>query len=207
LCNLGTSNPGRLSYQVADLYLAAQLSPEPPVSAAASADTHPFAGWYRNLESHSVLEISASNEGVGAFGTLFKPRDATHFVAKEGPEIAFDRQPNSGLRLTLSFKDTAPQIFERYEPLKASEENLAGYAGEYISAELQATYRFAVKDGKLTLATNWQEPALLEPTVLDEFQGPFGTAIVFRRNAAGHVIGCDLFAGRVRNIAFTKTTK
>jgi CubicO group peptidase (beta-lactamase class C family) len=205
LCNVGTSNPGRLSYQVADLYLAGQLSPEPAASAAASVDAQPFAGWYRNLESHSVLEISTSKEGVGAFGTLFKPRDATHFVATAGPEIAFDRQPNSGLRLTLNFKDTSPQIFERYEPLKASEEGLARYAGEYTSTELQATYRFAVKDGKLTLATNWQEPAVLEPTILDEFQGPFGTAIVFRRDAAGHVTGCDLFAGRVRNIAFAKT--
>jgi CubicO group peptidase (beta-lactamase class C family) len=205
LCNLGTSNPGRLSYQVADLYLAGQLSPEPAASAAASVDAQPFAGWYRNLESHSVLEISTSKEGVGAFGTLFKPRDATHFVATAGPEIAFDRQPNSGLRLTLNFKDTSPQIFERYEPLKASEESLARYAGEYTSTELQATYRFAVKDGKLTLATNWQEPAVLEPTILDEFQGPFGTAIVFRRDAAGQVTGCDLFAGRVRNIAFAKT--
>src|SRR5271155_1979571 len=205
LCNLGTSNPGQLSYQVADQYLTGQLSPEPPASTAASVDAQPFAGWYRNLESHSVLEISASKEGVGAFGTLFKPRDATHFAAMPGPEIAFDRQPSSGMRLTVNFKDTAPQVFERYEPLKASAENFAQYAGEYTSAELQATYRFAVKDGKLTLSTNWQVPAVLEPTVLDEFQGPFGTAIVFRRDAAGHITGCDLFAGRVRNIAFTKT--
>jgi CubicO group peptidase (beta-lactamase class C family) len=206
LCNVGTSNPSRLSYQVADFYLTGQLQPEPPVSAAASVDAQSFAGWYRNIDSHSVLEITASKEGVGAFGTLFKPRDASHFVATSGPEISFDRQPNSGMRLTVNFKDTAPQIFERYEPLKASAENVAQYAGEYTSAELQATYRFAVKDGKLTLAMNWQEPAVLEPTVLDEFQGPFGTAIVFRRDASGHITGCDLFAGRVRNIAFAKTT-
>src|SRR5277367_1696963 len=205
LCNVGTSNPSQLSYKVADLYLADQLSPEPSASAAASVDAQPFAGWYRNIDSHSVLEITASKEGVGAFGTLFKPRDATHFVATAGPEIAFDRQPNSGMRLTVNFRDTAPQIFERYEPLKASAENFAQYAGEYTSAELQATYRFAVKDGKLTLAMNWQEAAVLEPTVLDEFQGPFGTAIVFRRDAAGHISGCDLFAGRVRNIAFART--
>src|SRR5580693_9387334 len=120
LCNLGTSNPGQLSYQVADLYLAGQLSPEPPASAAASVDPQPFAGWYRNLESHSVLGITASKDGIGAFGTLFKPRDATHFAVTPGPEIAFDRQPNAGMRLTLSFKDAAPQMFERYEPLKAS---------------------------------------------------------------------------------------
>jgi CubicO group peptidase (beta-lactamase class C family) len=207
LCNVGTSNPGRLSYQVGDLYLAGQLAPEPAASAATNIDARPFAGWYRNLESHSVLEITASEEGVGAFGTLFKPRDATHFVAAAGPEMVFDRRSDSAVRLTLNFKDTAPQIFQRYEPLKASAENFAQYAGEYTSAELQATYRFAVKDGKLTLAMNWQEPAILEPTILDEFQGPFGTAIVFRRDAAGHVTGCDLFAGRVRNIAFTKTVK
>ncbi len=206
LCNVGTSDPNRLSDQVADIYLASQLSPAPP-SAALSVDAKPFAGWYRNIDSHSVLELTASSDGLGAFGTLFKPRDATHFVAPAGPEITFERQPNSGMRLLVNFKDTAPQIFERYEPLKASEENFAPYAGEYTSTELQATYRFAVKDGKLTLARNWQEPAVLEPTVLDEFQGPFGTTIVFGRDGAGHVTGCDLFAGRVRNIAFSKTVK
>jgi CubicO group peptidase (beta-lactamase class C family) len=205
LCNIGTSNPSRLSHQVADLYLAGQLSPESSTSGAANIDAQPFAGWYRNIDSHSVLEITASKEGVGAFGTLFKPRDMTHFVATAGPEMEFNRQPNSGMRLTLSFRDTAPQIFDRYEPLKVSAENFAQYAGEYTSAELQVTYRFAVKEGKLTLAMNWQEPAVLEATVLDEFQGPFGTAFVFRRDAAGHITGCDLFAGRVRNIAFTKT--
>jgi len=206
LCNVGTSNPGRLSYQVADIYLRGKLSPEPPASAAPSVDLQPFLGWYRNVDSRSVLQISESNGSLEAFGTQFKPRDATHFVAIPGPEIAFDRVLNSGMRLTLNFKDSAPQIFERYEPLKASAENFAQYVGEYTSAELQATYRIAVKDGKLTLATNWQDPAVLEPIVLDEFQGPFGTAIVFHRDAAGHITGCDLFAGRVRNIAFTKST-
>jgi CubicO group peptidase (beta-lactamase class C family) len=205
LCNVGTSGPRALANQVADIYLDGQLSPEPSASGAAGIDAQPFAGWYRNLESHSVVEITASKEGLGAFSTLFKPRDATHFVAAAGPEIAFGRQPDSGMRLTLSFKDTAAQMFERYEPLKASAENFAPYTGEYTSAELEATYHFAVKDGKLTLATNWQEPAVLEPTVFDEFQGPFGTAFVFRRDGGGHITGCDLFAGRVRNIAFTKT--
>ena len=28
-----------------------------------------------------------------------------------------------------------------------------------------------------------------------------------RRDGAGHVTGCDLFAGRVRNIFFTRTAK
>lgn len=207
LCNLGTSNPGRLSYQVADLYLADQLAPDPAPPAAAKVDSQPFAGWYRNVDSHSVLELSSADGGLGVFGTHFTPRDATHFAATPGPEITFDSPQKGAPRFTLAFKDTAPQNFERYEPLKASEEDFAQYVGEYTSSELQATYRFAVKDGKLTLASNWQDPSVLEPTVRDEFQGPFGTAIVFRRDSAGHIAGCDLFAGRVRNIFFTRNLK
>jgi CubicO group peptidase (beta-lactamase class C family) len=208
LCNLGTSGPGQLSYKVADLYLADKLAPEasPGETAAAKADPHRYAGWYRNLDSHSVLEISASDNDVQAFGLRFKPRDASHFVLAGGPEVAFDAQPNSGMKLTVNFKDTAPQIFERYEAIKASEENLGQYAGTYTCAELQATYRFAVKDGKLTLATNWQEPSDLQATVKDEFQGPSGTAIVFHHDSAGRVTGFDIFAGRVRNISFIKSS-
>ncbi|MGB2644993.1 MAG: serine hydrolase domain-containing protein [Candidatus Acidiferrum sp.] len=205
LCNEGTSNPGRLSYKVADLYLANQLTPEPAASAAPSVDVQSLAGTYRNPESHSVLEVKAANGGLEIGATHFTPRDATHFVVTPGPEISFERQGNSVARFTLNSKDVAPQIYERYEPLQISAEKLAQYAGEYTSAELQATYRFAVKDGKLTLAVNWQEPAVLEPTIVDEFQGPFGAAIVFKRDAAGRITGCDLFAGRVRNIAFVKS--
>ena len=206
LCNLGTSNPLRLSYQVADVYLEGQLAPDPAPAAVAKVDPRPFAGWYRNRESHSAYPFSSADGGIAALGTHFKPRDADHFLAT-GAEIAFDRLQNGDIRATLTLEDSAPQVFERFEPLKPSAEDLAQYAGEYTSSELQASYRFAVKDGKLTLATNWQEPSVLEPAVRDEFQSPLGVAVVFRRDAAGHITGCELFAGRVRNIFFTRVAK
>jgi hypothetical protein len=31
--------------------------------------------------------------------------------------------------------------------------------------------------------------------------------MVFRRDAAGHITGCELFAGRVRNIFFARVAK
>src|SRR5271154_7000150 len=58
LCNLGTSSPGNLANQVADIYLDGQFAVEPAIAAAAHVDPQPFAGWYRNLGSHSVVEIS-----------------------------------------------------------------------------------------------------------------------------------------------------
>ena len=207
LCNLGTSNPLRLSYEVADLYLGGQLAPDPQPAAHAKVDPQPFTGWYRDPESHSAYQLSVADGDIVALGTHFKPRDANHFVAAPGAEIALDRLQNGGTRATLTLEDSAPQVFERFEPLKPSAEDLAQYAGEYTSSELQATYRFAVKDGKLALATNWEEPSVLEPTVRDEFQSPAGVALVFRRDAARHITGCDLFAGRVRNILFTRVAK
>ena len=207
LCNLGTSNPVQSAEKVADLYLANQLSPAPSAASSARVDAHPLAGWYREKDSHSVLQLTASDTGLEAFGAHFQPRDASHFVSPEGAEMAFDRQPSGATRFTLLFKDTAPQVFETYQALKASDEDFAQYAGEYTSTELQATYRVFLKDGKLTLAVNWQEPFVLQPTVREEFQGPGGIAIVFRRDSAAHITGFDVFAGRVRNIAFAKTSR
>ena len=120
--------------------------------------------------------------------------------------MAFERVGGS-MRLTLTSEAESPRIFETFEAVKPSSTELAQIAGEFRSEELQATYRIAARDGKLNVTVNWQKPFLLEPTVRDEFQGPGGIAVVFRRDASGHATGFDLFAGRVRNISFTRVEK
>lgn len=203
LCNIGTADTTKLSNQVADVYLADKLAAEPVSSVR--VDASGWVGWYRDIHSHSVAEVTASKDGLGLFGAQFQARDATHFVTADGrAEIAVESKAGSGKRLSLSFRDSAPQILETYEPLKESEEKFAQYEGSYTSEELEATYRLALKDGKLTLTAGWQPAATLQPTIRDEFQGPFGTALVFRRDAQNQITGFDIFAGRVRNIFFSK---
>ncbi|MGB7281157.1 MAG: serine hydrolase domain-containing protein [Candidatus Acidiferrum sp.] len=205
LCNVGTSGPRHLANEVADIYLANQLAPKPAVAEAIHIDPQPFVGQYLNLESHSVLEVSAKDDNLVVYGLRFKPVGPAHFAADEGLDMSFASENGGPMRLTLASADSTPQVLEKFRPIKPSAEELAQYAGEYTSGELETTYRFAVKDGKLTLFNNWQEPAALDPSVRDEFQGPQGMAVVFRRDGAGHVTGFDVFAGRVRNIAFTKS--
>jgi len=207
LCNVGTSSPRSLANQVADIYLDGQFPADHHAAASSHADPQPFAGLYRNPDSHSVLDISAKEGDLVAYGLHFKALGPGHFAAAEGLEMKFDFRTGAPTRLTLTAADTAPQVLEKFQPIQLSAEDLSQYTGVYTSSELEATYRFAVKDGKLTLAINWQEPAILNPSVRDEFQGPDGVSIVFRRDAAGHITGCDLFAGRVRNIAFVKIAK
>jgi CubicO group peptidase (beta-lactamase class C family) len=204
LCNVATSDPRHLANEVADIYLVGQLAPKPAAAAAAHIGPQPFAGQYRNLDSHSVLEVTVKDGDLVIYGLHFKPLGPAYFAADEGLDMSFASQNGGPMRLTLTSVDSAPQVLEKFQPIKPSAEELAQYAGEYTSSELETTYRFSVKDRKLTLFNNWQEPATLDPSVRDEFQGPDGMAIVFRRDAAGRIAGLDVFAGRVRNIAFTK---
>jgi hypothetical protein len=206
LCNLSTSNPWRLAYQVADIYLKGSFRDEYAAVVTSREDPKIFAGIYRNPEEHSVAEVGAVKDGVRVRQNLFQLVGTNRFAAIRGRwEIRFDPLKDGGMRMTLSAPALPkPQVFERFQPIKIPAEELAQYAGEYVSDELQTIYKLVVKDGKLTLANKWQKPPAVEPTVRDEFQGPNDTTIVFRRDAAGHITGCDVFAGRVRTITFAR---
>lgn len=212
LCNLGTSGPRNLANQVADLYLAGQFPADSNAggdgqAAAQHVDPQPFVGTYRSAESHSVYTLSASEGDLTLFGQHLKAAGANHFVFPGGPEFRFESGAGNAMRLTMESPDDAPQVFERYQAIQLAAANAAQYAGNFESSELEARYKIEVKEEKLMLRVNWQEPATLEPTVRDEFRGPAGVVVVFRRDAKGQITGFDVFAGRVRNIFFTKAAK
>jgi hypothetical protein len=109
---------------------------------------------YRNPEEHSVVEVAAVKDGVRVRQNLFQLVGPNRFAAIRGRwEVRFDPLKDGGMRMTLSAPILPkPQVFERFQPIKIPAEELAQYAGEYVSDELDTTYKLAVKDGKLTLA-------------------------------------------------------
>jgi CubicO group peptidase (beta-lactamase class C family) len=209
LCNLSTAHPSRLANQVADIYLEGALKPEATTAGGATTahiDPKPYVGSYRNAESHSLFEASAEGDDLVLFGQHLKAAGPGRFTFSPGPELEFTPQGKTGMRMTVHSTDAVAENFDRFEAVQPSAAELAQYAGTYRSDELQAKYTFAVKDGKITLAMNWQEPSALAPSVRDEFHGgAAGASYVFRRDAEGKVAGVDVFAGRVRNIAFTRS--
>lgn len=212
LCNLGTSAPRNLANQVADIYLAGQFPADANAGDGASAavqhvDPQPFVGTYRSAASHSVYTLSAADGDLALFGQHLKSSGANHFVFPGGPELRFENGGGNGMRFTMESPDAAPQVFERYQATLLAAADAGQYAGSFASRELEATYKIEVKEGRLLLRMNWKEPVTLEPTVRDEFRGPNGEALVFRRDGKGQITGFDVFAGRVRNILFTKSTK
>ena len=205
LCNLGSAQPFNLATKIADIYLAGQFVPEAVPTTAANVDPHPYAGRYHSPDSHSMIQLNITDGDLELFGEHYKPRDASHFSSIFGSEMAFDHGQNADTRLTLTFKDGAPRTFETYHPPQPSSEDLAQFVGDYTSSELRATYRLAVKDGKLTSTVNWQQPAALEPILRDEFRDSFGTAFVFHRDdSKGQIAGFDVFVGPVHDIFFAR---
>ena len=135
-----------------------------------------------------------------------RPEGSNRYTSLFGRyEAHFENVSGGGTKMTFGHAYTTPQTFERFEPVKASAEDLAQYAGDYVSDELEATYHFRVKEQTLTLKINWTElPPFFSPILRDEFHAPDDTAIVFRRDAAGRIIGCDVYTERVRKLSLAR---
>jgi CubicO group peptidase (beta-lactamase class C family) len=130
-CNLGDINPGPLAHQVADVYLADVLGPEPP--------------------------------------------------ARERP--------------TRPAADSAT-----WAPTEAE---LAAFAGNYYSDELDVTYHLAVKDGRLTVSYRATPERALRPQATDTFRAG-SLVLTFRRDASGTPAGFEVEAGRVQHMRFVR---
>jgi CubicO group peptidase (beta-lactamase class C family) len=93
---------------------------------------------------------------------------------------------------------------EGEKPLKLSAEQLAVYAGDYYSEELDVTYRLRVEGDTLRLFLgNWLDSPLV-PSESDTFRARFLT-FRFMRDSAKRASGFLLDAGRVRNLRFERS--
>jgi len=233
LCNLSSADPGGKARQIADVYLARTFR-EPQKAAnpataggserrATSDDLHTFAGLYRNPSDRSLVEVAVRDGKLAVRNALVSPTTPTaaatvltatapdRFVDPKGVEYSFETWPN-GMRMTWVSAGQTPHLLDRIEPVHPSSAELAAYAGDYYSDELQATYEVQPSHGALIIAIGWNTPIALQPTLRDEFYGQlpleFRDPIVmqFVRDG-GAVSGFDMFAGfadGVRKIRFMK---
>lgn len=203
LCNLSEIYARQLALQVAEIYLEDKLAAEPHAGTARK-DLQALAGRYRAKASHAVVELAVADDVLTVDGQHFRSVTPGHFVAVSRDRLDFEFADGKPSALILSAVDATPERFERVPPFTLTRDDLARYAGDYHSSELQATYRLTVEHDKLMVAVNWLEPVGLDPIAHEEFRGPSGTSIVFRNDASGVIAGFDLFAWGIRDIAFMR---
>jgi len=99
----------------------------------------------------------------------------------------------------------APQPPAPRQAAAVQPEDLAAFAGEYYSDELDSSYRVLVDGSRLTLRRGTARGVFaLEPQRHDEFTAA-GSVVRFTRGADGSVAGLVVDADPIRGLAFSRT--
>lgn len=212
LANSGTFDPDSKALAVADLVLADKLAPvvqapkQPPAPVTpaavppAAATLATFAGTYRS-DGGRAFDVTLTD---GALHLQLAPEQSFALVATADARFATVDAPvqigvqflDGGKVMQMEVADQPPRRFARIVPWAPSAAELAEYAGDYHSDELETIYRVRV-------AIGYQEDVMrLTPTVRDEFALGGGVADVER--SEGKVGGFRVNVGRVRGIVFTR---
>jgi len=209
LSNVTVSGPARLAHEVADIFLAGQLSePAKPEAAAVPAETlKKFLGAYWEPLTDAVLKVELEKDGktLRIAGLPVVPLSATTFAAADGSQQAVFEIGTAGAPTRMRQLDgqSKPRLWEAVPAFTPKPAELEAYAGTYDSEEIDTTYVLTVEEGKLKVRFR---PALrftLTPVTADMFESE-GNVIRFTRDRSGAIDGFRVYAGRVRHLRFVR---
>ena len=176
-----------LARKVADIYLAGQVHDpaEARPASAASAVAVPlptlteYAGLYWDQEDLQVQRAVLRNGKLFVAGLELMPLTESRFrLAIDATETYTFEKSADGTHWRMTIQDTGdpPEVYDQTAPFRPSADQLADYAGSYLSEEIDPVYRIAVEDGGLVLRRLKASPQKLRPIVADYFQGLDGLA-------------------------------
>ncbi|OHB85660.1 MAG: hypothetical protein A2Z38_10040 [Planctomycetes bacterium RBG_19FT_COMBO_48_8] len=220
-------NTGKLSYQIADLYLDIQKEKTEPVPVTHTvADINHavytgFEGKYR-VSDGAILIVSTNDNRLFVqppdTGPLeLHPKSTTEYFLK-GANVQVSFCPDeSGITSKLVWHQNGHHITaERVAGQPLSPDQLLEYEGQYYSDELNVTYGVYVKQDRLCLKAplvpdifqfNFRDPHGENPlrhVARDQFTRSYGT-VDFSRDDSGKNEGFTINGGAdLRNLKFSK---
>jgi CubicO group peptidase (beta-lactamase class C family) len=233
LSNCDEIAPWTMNRHIADLILRDQLLPQPPKNPSADASTLPEVkladadlldkvGHYRMKNTRMIWEISLHDGSLQLTDHLLKSHplrslSATRFDPAGDfyptTQFVFAR-PTSDSPMSFTSEWDEPYNrgkleFTPVEIVNPTANQLQEYAGEYVSDELAATYRFTIRENQLWLRINSRRWEQLDATVRDEFiphlREPSDARIIsFLRSENGAVDGLSVEYYRVKDVRFQK---
>jgi len=218
LCNRADSNPSELTLQVAEIYLAKEMTAADKVDAGpgktvqlAPEKLAAKVGTYIKAEGGQTLSITLQDDklhitpGAGEDSYEMNALSENDFRLATAPiDFKFEApKPGGPLRLIVKHGEDKPEVFEAVSPFTPSTSELSSCVGFYYSEEIEPIYVMKIDDGKLVLHTLKNKPDTLRPITPDLFAGSIGT-IRFKRNAQHQVSEFVLNGDQVRNMRFQK---
>ena len=215
-CNLTTSGPDSLARKVAGIYLGDRMQPDSATAWTVALGNAPRAempaarlgaltGVWRNVERGEVRRTRLAGDTlfmIGGERTRIVPLEGGRFRAGPYTEVRFEGDAAVPSRMIV--RTTAETVaYTRTDTAALTPAKLAEYAGDYRSAEVDATHAWKVEKGQLVLYANDRRQGVLEPTYRDGFTRG-STVIDVARDAQGRITGFVVEAGRVRHLRFTR---
>lgn len=222
LCNLSDIESGRLTRQVADIYLVNELKKAEVNSMASSAEAKfislpekelaAVAGSYFNSASNNFRRLYVKNAKLiysrGSSESELAPLGSNRFLMLGVPdrvEITFKApRPGEPLQMFTSANGGKPIVHERVELASYTTEQLAPFAGTYYSEEIDATYIIVLEGNKLILRRKNVDDAPLQLLFANTFSSVGSGTLSFTRNNQNHVSGFLVNTGRVRKLRFNR---
>ena len=217
-CNYSSLSVNNLCQRVADVYLSDVIQARADTGVTEETSTaekvyvtlpdarlKELAGHYRSGDGDRICELRPLEDGIlwvdAGDEIEMKPISENEFYGTfYGIDIEF-LFDDSSFHLKISGRDRGQ--LHKFEPFAPTPTQLAEYAGDYYSEELDVTYRIEVVDNELhTRARNVPDDPL-RPALEDEFNLN-ALKLLFQRAEDGMVSGFTISAGRVKGILFEK---
>jgi CubicO group peptidase (beta-lactamase class C family) len=216
LANGGGTNASREAFSIADIYLEPVLGARPTVAQSGSGSGVAVdaaildrytglyrlgPGWYVRIRRDGRdLKTQATRE---AEAPMTARSDSLFWVAAYNAPMVF--QSPMGQPVSLTYRGQTHRKLTETAPLTRAQ--LADFAGEYESAELETRYRVVVRNDSLVMVHARHGESPLTRLWNDDFNGTswFLRSVEFQRNAAGDVTGFSVLVDeRSRDIRFVK---
>jgi hypothetical protein len=212
-----------LPRQVADIYLADQLTPEEPEAEPTErieVEVDPaiydaYVGTYQ-LEG-GPYTITVTKEGSRLMGKQtarpknewFPESETRFFLKARDVQISFQSDETGEVTQLTVHQGDQDIPWKRIQAVFPTPEELAEFAGDYYSEELGTVYTMTVQDDKLVAQHRRHDDIPLTPAVTDEFVGNrwWFLWVRFSRDEDQTVTGFSLTSERLRNLRFDRWTR
>ena len=219
LANRGDARPSSLANQVADIILKDVFPAQEkikkddgavPARQPEKLNLKQLAGNYE-LQAGMVLKVTLENDTLVVEQSWDKVvyqivrTDGNTFVIPHNDGILFTfSKVEDGFSQQLEVLQSGNKMHLYRKPtMDPSQVNLADYAGDYYSQELDVTYHFRLEDDILVVQIDKKATAVCSISGPDAISMYLGLAR-FRRGE-GKITGFELDSGRVKNLKFVRT--
>jgi CubicO group peptidase (beta-lactamase class C family) len=226
LSNSAETNTYKPIQEVVEIYLKDKLSPSPlmepnNLETSDSSKTRQFSkdqicGVYRHNSGKLGYEInvyqkddslSVSMDFINCHFHIGNNIGNKYEILENKPvKFVFTDSKNDQAQILTKYETGHASVWKRVEKEDLSKSNLNDFTGEFYSKELSTTYRFEVKEGKLTLIHNRLNPFTFKQTELNNFQGSVSllNQLEFVRDSNDKITGVKISNLGARNVYFGK---